>query len=94
MGIIFHDEAQKSKFELLSKCRIVPTRYIDEHVMETLGIKDDNIQLFNKVSWDEIINIRCPTYTKITLEFLSSVDAEILLGQECGKVKKNHIQAI
>lgn len=78
MAIIFHNEAQKSRFELLSKCKIVPTRYNDEHVMEPLGIKDDIVWMFNKVSWDEFISIRCPTYIRITLEFLSLVDAEIL----------------
>jgi len=73
MGIEFKDDAQRTRFEKLSKRTITATRYADETCLRTLGLFDSVDWMFNQIGWGHFLTLRHPTYVRITLEFLSSL---------------------
>jgi len=73
MGIEFKDEAQRTRFEKLSRRTITATRYADETCLRTLGLFDSVNWMFNQIGWGHFLTLRHPTYERITLEFLSSL---------------------
>ena len=73
MGIEFKDDAQRTRFEKLSRRTITATRYADETCLRTLGLFDSVDWMFNQIGWSHFLTLRHPTYERITLEFLSSL---------------------
>jgi len=73
MGIKFKDDAQRTRFEKLSKCTIMATRYADESCLRTLGLFDSVDWMLKQIGWSHFLTLRHPTYERITLEFLSSL---------------------
>ncbi|KAJ1398734.1 hypothetical protein SESBI_30828 [Sesbania bispinosa] len=49
----------------------------------THGLLDEIKWLIDKVGWTQFFTIKSPTYEKLTLEFLSSVEAQVLYGEGC-----------
>lgn len=82
-GIVFSDNIQRARYQTLVKRKISNTRYLDAHTMNVLGITDDVNYMFSNVGWSYFAALQFPVYEAITLEFLSSVNAEILLGKDC-----------
>lgn len=56
----------------------VNTLYLDDNVLNFLVLKDDVYRKLERVGWVTFMNIKCPTYIRPTLEFLRSVDANVL----------------
>ena len=86
-GIIFRNRAQQDKSYMLVERKIVNTRYIDDSIIQTLGLFDDIHWMLDRVWWTQFANMKFPTYEKITSEFLSVIEANILYGFEWVKVK-------
>lgn len=57
---------------------------MEEHALSTLGILDDVKLMFENVGWCQFVDMKYPTYEEITLEFLSSLNSNILHGEDCG----------
>jgi len=74
-GIIFQNEEQNMRYASLIKRLIIPTRYIDENSLNTLGMLNDMIAMLKKIGWTTFTNLKNPAYERITLEFLSSMSA-------------------
>ena len=62
---------------------ILPTRYLDENSLNTLGMLEDMTTMLRHIGWTTFTNLKNPAYERITLEFLSSVSTEILQGKNC-----------
>ena len=82
-GIFFQDEEQKLRYASLHKRVILPTRYLDENSLNTLGMLEDMTAMLRHIGWTTFTSFINPAYERITLEFLSSVSAEILQGKNC-----------
>lgn len=76
-------ENQEGKFDILSGLGIVATKYLDLQMLDELGLKDDAKFMFENIGWSKFMKIDYPSYTRITLEFLSSLHTEILSGPNC-----------
>src|ERR1044072_6587770 len=74
METTFRGRNQRRRFEALSQRDIGLTLYHDEPTMDTLGIRDSVLYLFNQLVWEKAhIKSRFITYRELTLEFLSSL---------------------
>lgn len=82
-GIIFHDRTKKHRYKTLVARRLMNTRYLDNIILNTLGIFDDVYWMFAKVGWTQFVKMKYPTYERITLEILSSIEVYVLYGQGC-----------
>lgn len=51
---------------------------MDDIVLTNLGIKDDVDYMIDRSGWIVFIILRYPTYIRVTLEFLSSIEVQIL----------------
>ncbi len=76
-GIQFRDDVQEARYNSLVARIIAPTRYMDELALLTLGLLDDVHYLFANVGWTKFVGLKHFTYARITLEFLSSVNANV-----------------
>ncbi|KAJ1406078.1 hypothetical protein SESBI_25333 [Sesbania bispinosa] len=81
-GIVCKDQMQKDRYDNLVKRKIVTTRYFDENALATLGLLDEVKWLIDRVGWNQFLTIKSPSYEKLSLEFLSSVEAKVLYGGE------------
>lgn len=63
---------------MLAKRNIVNTRYMDDHVLNALGLRDYIFWMLEQVGWTTLINFKFLTY-----EFLSSIEANILYVEGC-----------
>ncbi|KAL6529099.1 hypothetical protein OROHE_014843 [Orobanche hederae] len=52
---------------------MLPTRWPDDECMTIMGIKDDVMKFLKRVRWDWTMTQKWPTYTCLTLEFLSTL---------------------
>lgn len=50
--------------------KLLPTRYAEGDVMNTMGIRDDIYFLFWRMGIDGFLDFKYPTYQRLTLEFL------------------------
>lgn len=62
----------------MAQRKIVNARYVDE---SALSASDDVNLMFNNMGWTQFVSMKLPAYEKITLEFLSSIDANVLDGE-------------
>ncbi|KAI5420284.1 hypothetical protein KIW84_044174 [Lathyrus oleraceus] len=72
MQVIFRNEAQRSRYEVLATRTISPTRYLDFPSLIALGLSDSVKYMFNQLIWNRLSFHKHPTYKNLTLEFLSS----------------------
>jgi len=82
-GIEFKNDEQRDRYNVLVKRKIACTRYMDNTVLEALGLNDDFNWMLEQVGWTHFFNLRYPTYVDLTLEFLSSIECNILQGEGC-----------
>ncbi|GER43374.1 formation of crista junctions protein 1 [Striga asiatica] len=88
-GIQFHSWAQVNSYERLTERRIVPTIYVDEFLLKTLGLHDDVMQMLDVMGWRKVMTGNWPVFVDLTLEFLSTFRKktedvlEFQLGTEC-----------
>lgn len=76
--ITFRNKTQEDRYNTLAQRKIVNARYVDE---SALSASDDVNLMFNNMGWTQFVYMKLPAYEKITLEFLSSIDANVLDGE-------------
>lgn len=84
-GIEFRNNEQRDRYNMLVKRKIFATRYVDDSALQTLGLLDDIRWMFDRVGWNYFMSLKSPTYVKLTLEFLSSIETQVITGRECDK---------
>uniref|UniRef100_A0A803NES9 Arabidopsis retrotransposon Orf1 C-terminal domain-containing protein n=1 Tax=Chenopodium quinoa TaxID=63459 RepID=A0A803NES9_CHEQI len=60
----------------ISRRRVRPTKFYDEGVAEALGIGDDVRMLFEGCGLGNWLDLSAPTYKRLTLEFLSTLQVQ------------------
>lgn len=73
-GIVFEAEEHVKRYRVLCKRTLLPTRYVCDQTMLAMGIFDDVVQLYNTGGILNFMFNEVPTYERLTLEFLSTVD--------------------
>ncbi|KAL2899947.1 Very-long-chain 3-oxoacyl-CoA reductase [Bienertia sinuspersici] len=81
--IVFQDDEQKKRYERLFSRGIVATRFCNPNALQSLHIEDDVNWLMNSIGWGNFIKKKTPTYKRATLEFLSSLKANVSFGEGC-----------
>ena len=79
-NIRFSNQNQVTQFGRIKTRKMVPTRYLDFDVLEALGIQADVEWLANQLGWNDFIHLIEPTYKGLTLEFLSTFEAQLFTG--------------
>ncbi|KAK4415036.1 hypothetical protein Salat_2610700 [Sesamum alatum] len=74
------DLDDRNRYEGLHSRTITNTRYIDNEVLDMLGISDDVEYLFAGLGWHYFMFTRWPTYPRLVREFLSSLRVEGILS--------------
>ena len=67
-------DAQQSRFEILYTRPIHNTRYVDEDILTQMGIYDNLMHIFHDEGWEQLLTSKWPTYLRLTLEFLSTLE--------------------
>ncbi|XP_010547299.1 PREDICTED: uncharacterized protein LOC104819104 [Tarenaya hassleriana] len=67
------DETQAELYRRLERQGVRPTRFVSPEI-EQLGIQDQVRELFERLGWRMLFTAHELTYTRLTLEFLSSYD--------------------
>ncbi|KAK4425304.1 hypothetical protein Salat_1724300 [Sesamum alatum] len=76
----FMDIAHRNKYEGIHSHTITNTHYIDNEVLDVLGISDDVQYLFDRLGCHAFMFTRWPTYPRLVREFLSSLQVEGILS--------------
>ena len=83
LGIHGLTEKQVSNFERNRKRALIPNRYLDFGMLDTLGLRTDVEWLAERLGWSTFLKFREPTFTGLTLEFASTIEAQIFHGPAC-----------
>lgn len=62
---------------MLARCKVMPTRYICERTLTDLGLKSEVDRMFHMIGLLEFMHFEAPTFERITLEFLSTLDFQL-----------------
>lgn len=76
-GIIFVVPKTQKRYSILDKRKITPSRYLDEHIFDTLGVRDSIEMLFKNMVLLHFFLLRYPTYDKFTLEYINTLKVEV-----------------
>lgn len=71
-GIIFDSTEQRDRFEVLAHRSIAATKFADIPALRSLGLLDGVRALFHSLGWADFLFCEANTYSRLTLEFLSS----------------------
>ncbi|KAK4428849.1 hypothetical protein Salat_1184800 [Sesamum alatum] len=73
------DIADRNRYEGIRSRTITNTHYIDNEVLDVLGISNDVEYLFARLGWHDFMFSRWPAYHRLVREFLSSLRVEGIL---------------
>lgn len=85
---MFENKEQRVRFYVLVCSRIVPSRYVDEPTLESLGLLTNVGWMFDQLGWRHFLSPRHRTYIRPTLEYFSSVELEL------GKRMRGHFGTV
>lgn len=77
MGIRFKNEAHRDHFNKIKNREIKATKWACHVTLNQLGISDDFNLLCNRVGLQTFVFHDAPTYCRLTIEFLSSLQSTI-----------------
>ena len=66
-------DRQRKIIERLQNREILPTRYVDDNCLYTLGIYHSIFYLLDNLGLHSIFSNKEPTFERLTIEFLSSL---------------------
>ncbi|XP_058724967.1 uncharacterized protein LOC131596352 [Vicia villosa] len=75
--ILFADSKHHQRYMARIKRKLIPTRYICENTMNTLGIKTQIDRLFHTVGMLEFMYMEAPSYERLSLEYLSTIEFKL-----------------
>ena len=73
-NITFDNPEQERRYQIHRKRKLTPTRYMCEHTLNALGLKIEVDRMFHVLGMLEFMSLEAPTYERITLEFLSTLE--------------------
>lgn len=73
-GILFEQPDHQERYVILSKRKHIPTRYMCDATLDELGLKEGVHRMFHNIGMLEFVQFEAPTFARITLEFLSTVE--------------------
>lgn len=80
LGIHFTNKKHLQVFNAIKKRKLLPTRYLDFVMLDTLGFRRDIEWLAERLGWQRFIHLRETAYKGLTLEFLSTLDSQVMTG--------------
>ena len=81
MGIRFRDEAHRDRFNRIKNREVKATKWACPIILNQLGISDDFNLLCNRAGLQNFVYNDVPTYRRLTIEFLSSLQSTVKLWQ-------------
>ena len=75
-GIKFTVQEHWDRFESLSSRKLYSTRFYDRDTTTLLGIDDDVRMLARNLGLELFIDLKAPTYARLTYEFLSLLEVQ------------------
>src|SRR4051812_40096596 len=76
-GFTFINPAHEVRYSKLKVRRLIRNRYMCPATLAELGLSEDVHRLLNKIGLLDFMLRTTPTYERITLEFLSTVEYEV-----------------
>lgn len=76
-NIVFEDEEQAKRYLVLARCKFTPSMYVCERTLTDLGLKTEVDRMFHVIGLLEFMHFEAPTFERITLEFLSTLDFQL-----------------
>jgi hypothetical protein len=73
-GILFDKQEHQERYAILAKRKLIPTRYMCDATLDELGLKEEVHRMFHTIGMLEYMQFEAPTFARITLEFLSTVE--------------------
>ena len=77
MGIRFRDELQRDRFNRIKNREVKATKWACPIILNQIGISNDFNLLCNRVGLQNFVFNDVPTYRRLTLEFLSSLQSTV-----------------
>ena len=77
MGIKFKDEPQHDRFNRIKNWEVKTRKWAYPTILNQLGVSNDFNLLCNRVGLENFVFSDVPTYRRLTLEFLSSLQSTI-----------------
>ena len=75
--LVFEKPEHRKRYEALAKRKLLPTRYICNETLDKLGLREEIHRMFGNLGMLEFMQFEAPTFEKITLEFLSTVEFKL-----------------
>lgn len=73
-GILFDQPNHQERYVILAKRKLIPTRYMCDATLDELGLKEEVHRMFHNIGMLEFMQFEAPTFARITLKFLSTVE--------------------
>lgn len=76
-NIVFDNPEQERRYQIHWKRKLTPTRYMCEKTLTDLGLKIEVDRMFHVLGMLVFKSLEAPTYERITLEFLSTLEFQL-----------------
>lgn len=76
-NIVFDNPEQERRYQIHRKRKLTSTRYMCENTLTALGLKIEVDWMFHVLGMLEFMSLEAPTYERITLEFLSTLEFQL-----------------
>lgn len=76
-NIIYDNPEHKRMYSSHVKRKIAPTRYLCSDTLFQLGLSEELDRMFHVLDMLEFVHCEVPTYERITLEFLSTIEFKL-----------------
>lgn len=76
-NIVFDNPEQEQRYVMHRKRKLTPTRYMCEQTLHDLGLKIEIYRMFHVLGRLELMSLEAPTYERITLELLSTLEFQL-----------------
>lgn len=78
--IIFDNPEHERRYTSHVKRKITPIRYLCSDTLFQLGLSEELDRMFHVLGMLEFVHYKAPTYERITLEFLSTIEFKLKKG--------------
>ena len=75
--IFFDNLAHEVRYSHHIRCKLTPTRYMCSQTLSQLGLTDEVYRMLHVLGILEFMQHETPTFERITLEFLSSIECKL-----------------
>lgn len=75
--IVFESLEHQKRYAVHIKRKLTPTRYMCNGTLQELGLQAEVHRMFHTLGMLEFMQLEAPTFARITLEFLSTIDFKL-----------------